>query len=201
MRPRDRMDHLRRRLATVVTEALSPLVLSAGTLLAVGAVSGAGVRAGLGWGAVAGVFVGGLPYGFLLLGVRRGRWTDRHVRKRTARLVPLTAAAASIVVGIAVLTVAGAPRQVTALTVAGLVGCGVTIAVTRLWKMSVHTAVASGSVTVLAVVFGPWLHLLWPVVALVGWSRTELRDHTPAQVLVGALLGALVAGTVFPSLR
>jgi membrane-associated phospholipid phosphatase len=45
---------------------------------------------------------------------------------------------------------------------------------------------------------------LWPAwlaVALVGWSRVRLRDHTVPQVLVGVLLGTLAAGVFFPLLR
>ncbi|MFC4014658.1 hypothetical protein ACFOY2_46060 [Nonomuraea purpurea] len=28
------------------------------------------------------------------------------------------------------------------------------------------------------------------VVALIGWARAEIRDHTPAQALAGAFAGA-----------
>ncbi|MEV6683503.1 phosphatase PAP2 family protein [Streptomyces erythrochromogenes] len=37
--------------------------------------------------------------------------------------------------------------------------------------------------------------LACPVVAVVGWSRVALRDHSPAQVLAGAALGAAAAAT------
>ena len=40
-----------------------------------------------------------------------------------------------------------------------------------------------------------------PLVAAVGWSRVALKDHTVAQVAVGALVGAAVAGGVFAALR
>ncbi|MFI6782449.1 phosphatase PAP2 family protein [Micromonospora sp. NPDC050276] len=36
---------------------------------------------------------------------------------------------------------------------------------------------------------------------MVGWSRVRLRDHTVAQVLAGAVLGALIATVVFGPLR
>jgi membrane-associated phospholipid phosphatase len=39
-----------------------------------------------------------------------------------------------------------------------------------------------------------------PLVVLVGWSRVRLADHTPAQVVVGAMVGATVAGGVFSAL-
>ena len=66
-------------------------------------------------------------------------------------------------------------------------------AITTVWKISIHCAVASGSVVILALSFGP---LVWPAYALVvllAWSRVTLRDHTVAQVVAGAVLGALAA--------
>ena len=40
-----------------------------------------------------------------------------------------------------------------------------------------------------------------PLVLLGCWARVRLTAHTPAQVVVGALVGAVIAGTVFPALR
>jgi membrane-associated phospholipid phosphatase len=53
----------------------------------------------------------------------------------------------------------------------------------------------------LSLVYGPVLLAAVPVVAAVGWSRVELKDHTWSQVSVGAVIGALVAGGVFAALR
>lgn len=191
----------RRRLAQVVTEVCAPVVLSIGLLLIVGAASTPNPLVGLGWGLLAAFFVGVIPYGFLLLGIRRGRWTDRHVRIREQRTVPLAFAIASVVFGAGVLAVAGAPQQLIALVIAGLAGLAVTVVLTLAWKISIHTAVASGTATILFLVFGPALLLTWPLVAAVGWSRMELRDHSPAQVIAGAVVGTLVAAAVFTTLR
>jgi hypothetical protein len=45
----------------------------------------------------------------------------------------------------------------------------------------------------------PWR--LARLVALSGWARVEVGDHTLAQVLAGAVVGAMVAGVAFPLLR
>jgi len=78
---------------------------------------------------------------------------------------------------------------------------GVFAAVTVFWKMSFHTGVAAGTVAVLITVYGPWAWLAVPLVPLIGWSRVRLAAHTTAQVIAGALVGAAIAGTVFPPLR
>ena len=67
--------------------------------------------------------------------------------------------------------------------------------------MSIHTAVAAGALVILVLVYGWPLVVTAPLVAAVGWSRVALKDHTVAQVVVGALVGAAVAGGVFAALR
>lgn len=187
--------------AKTVTDVLSPLHLVVGVLLLVGAVSARSRFLGVGWGLLAAVFIGGLPYIFLLHGVRRGKYTDRHVRVRQQRTGPLLFASACVVTGLALLRWLGAPRQLLALVVAMLVGLAVTLAITLAWKVSVHTAVAAGTVVILTLVFGPVLLATWPAVALVGWSRVHLRDHTLAQVVAGAVMGGAIAAAVFTALR
>lgn len=187
--------------AQAVTDVLSPVHLVVGLLLLVGGVSTPNPLAGVGWGLFAAVFIGGLPYAFLLHGVRRGRYTDRHVRDRQQRTGPLLFAGGSLITGLTLLTRLGAPRQLIALIIALLVGLIVTLTVTLVWKISVHTAVAAGSAVILTMVLGPALVLAAPAVALVGWSRVNLRDHTLAQVVAGAAMGGIVAATVFTALR
>jgi membrane-associated phospholipid phosphatase len=157
--------------------------------------------AGLGWGLLAATFCGLFPYGIVIAGVRRRRWTDRHLRARHQRPIAFLAGIASVLVGLVVLLALDAPRQLVALVVAMFTGLVTALLVTLWWKLSVHTAAASGTVAILALVFGPALTLALPTVALVAWSRVRLGDHTPAQTLAGAALGGLVATTVFTALR
>jgi len=106
-----------------------------------------------------------------------------------------------VLVGTALLAVMGAPRELLALLGAMVAGLLVTLAITLVWKISVHAAVAAGTVVVLTVVFGPAAAVLWPLAALVCWSRVALGDHTLGQVLGGSAAGGLVAYLVFTWLR
>lgn len=185
------------RVATLVTDVLAPAYLVITLLIAVGGSTGSSVATGIGWGFLAALFCGVIPFGFILIGVRRGRLTDQHVGRREQRIVPLGFAVASVIVGLIALWVLDAPRDLIALVVAMLAGLIVTISVTVKWKVSVHTAVAAGTVVILCLVFG-WICLLAaPIVVAIAWSRVTLRDHTLAQVTVGAILGGAVAATVF----
>jgi membrane-associated phospholipid phosphatase len=73
--------------------------------------------------------------------------------------------------------------------------------VTLVWKISIHTAVVTGALTILVLVFGPPFLALAPLVALVCWARVAVRDHTPLQTVAGVALGATVAAVVFSALR
>ena len=191
---------LPRSWARVISSITSPVNVAAALLVIVALHSSHGV-VGLVWGAIAALFAAAIPLAFILRGVRRGDWTDRHVRDRQKRRGPLLFGLLSVVVGLVVLSAWSAPRELVALVAAMLVGLAVTLAVTHWWKISIHTAVFSGAVVILVLVFGPYLFLTWPLAGLVAWSRISVDDHTPAQVAGGAVLGGVIAAVVFTVLR
>lgn len=183
------------RVARLTTEIFAPAVLVAVLLLVVG------WEAGGWWGVPAAGFAAGIPMAYVLRGVRRGRLTNHHIPEREHRRGPLLFGIASIAAGTAALVLLGAPRDVVALLAAGLTGLIVGAAVTAFWKMSIHAGVAAGTVAVLVAMYGPAALAGVPVLLLVCWSRVRLSAHTVPQVVAGALVGALIAGTVFPALR
>ena len=191
----------RHRLARLVTEVLAPVPMAAGLLLVVSFHSTSSPGAAFGWAVLAALFAAVLPLVYVTIGVRRRRLTDRHVRLREQRPRVLLVGMALVAVGLALLALLGAPQEIMALLAAMIVGLGVALVFSLQWKLSLHTGSAAGSVVILALVLGPAWLTLFVLVGLVGWARVELGDHTPAQSAVGALIGAVVAGTVFTLLR
>lgn len=189
------------RTAFVVSEVLAPahVVILLGFVVAWHAASDP--ARGLGWGLLTVLFTGVIPYAFVLLGVRRGKWVNHHIPDRQHRPAALLFGVGSIVAGLTAVVVLGAPRELVALVVGQLVGLCVALAVTLAWKVSIHVAVAFGSVAILVIVFGPWLYLTAVAAAAVAWSRVALKAHTLAQVLGGGVIGAMIAGSVFTALR
>ncbi|WP_309238246.1 phosphoesterase PA-phosphatase [Actinoplanes aureus] len=184
-----------------MSEVLAPAVLVAALLLTVGWHAGDTPGVSRWWGLPGALFAAVIPLGYVLNGVRTGRFTNHHIPERADRRIPLIFGTGSLVAGLALLIVLGAPREVLALLAAGGVGLAVFALVTHRWKMSIHAGVAAGTVAALTAVYGPVALVGVPLVVLGGWARVRLTAHTPAQVLVGALAGALIAGTVFPALR
>jgi hypothetical protein len=187
--------------ARALTEALAPAPVAGGLLVLVAWHSASSALDALRWAVLAILFAAVVPMAYILLGVRRRRLSDRHVGVRGQRPLPLLVGVASVVVGVASLVVLRAPRELVALEAAMAVGLGMSLVVTLAWKISIHVAVVAGAVVILVLVFGPAWLLLVPLVAAVGWARVVLSDHSPAQSMAGALLGAVVAASVFSALR
>jgi membrane-associated phospholipid phosphatase len=154
-------------------------------------------RAGIGWGLLAALFTGVLPTLFISYGVRHGRWSDRNVGARRPRLLVLAFITASVAAGLILLLVLGAPPLLTGYLAFMLASVAVLAAITTVWKISIHCAVASGSVMILALTYGPLVLGGYLLVGLLGWARVMVKDHSVAQVMAGSLLGAAAAAGAY----
>ncbi|QHC67453.1 phosphatase PAP2 family protein [Rathayibacter sp. VKM Ac-2759] len=185
--------------ARIATEAFSPAVLAVLVPVVVGARVADPPLLGVAWGALAALFVGVLPYLVIRLLMRSGRIRgDHHVPDRRERALPIGLALVSIAVGLVLLAALGAPPAVTTfglVTVAVVVAVGV---VNLAWKLSGHAAVVATCAVVVLIAYGPWsLVVTVPIALWTGWSRVRLGAHTPAQVLAGGLVGAVLASVVW----
>jgi hypothetical protein len=153
--------------------------------------------AGAGWGLLAALFAAVLPTVFISYGMRRGLWDDRNVGARRPRLVVLAFITASVATGLVLLVVLGAPVLLTGYLAFMLVSVAVLAAITLVWKISIHCAVASGSVTILALAYGPFVLCAYALVGLLAWSRVAVRDHTWLQAVGGTMLGAAAAALAY----
>lgn len=188
------------RAAHVISEVLAPIVVIPFVTLVVAVHSADSLLSGLGFAAVAVFFAAGLPYAALLLGVRRGRFDDRQVRIRAQRPALLAFTLASVVTGLAALQVLRAPGDLFALMAAMVAGMAITLIVSAFWKISIHTSCVAGVVSSLALLVDERAWLLSPLVLLTGWSRVLLRDHSLAQVVAGAVVGASLALSMLATL-
>jgi membrane-associated phospholipid phosphatase len=177
-------------LARYVTEILTPVVLVS-VLLVLQPVLTPGVT----WlqAVVSVFFVTALPLLILLRMKRGGLVTDHHVRIRQQRAPVLVMAGVSLGIGTVVLLLLGAPAALFGEVGAIFLGLVLCLLANLVWKLSVHSAVAA---YVALALLSPIPHIgvaaALMLTALVGWSRIELRDHTPAQVMAGQIVGCCV---------
>ena len=146
----------------------------------------------IGYGALAALFVCVLPLVLLLVLVKLGKVTDHHVSDRGQRAPVLLMALASVLAGLLVLEVTGAPRSVVVMVLAIVGGIVVIGAVSPFWKISGHAAAISSAAVITVLMLGPAALPLLVLIPAVGWSRVVLRAHTAGQVVAGSLVGGLV---------
>ena len=191
----------RLRVARLVGELLSPPPILVVLALVVAWDSSPTLGMAVLWGGLAALFASVLPYALILRGVRQGRLSDKNISLRDQRIRFGLVAITSILLGLAVLAVLDAPAEMVALMASIAVGVACGWVITLWWKISVHAAIAAGAATVLLLVFGPAMLAVWPLVAMIAWSRVQVGDHTKAQVLAGVALGVVVNATAFSLLR
>jgi hypothetical protein len=191
------------RRATWLSDALEPKNVIFAICLAIGV--GHYGWAGLGWAAICITFAAVLPILFIVRVVKRqgGGWAQRHLSVVQLRLAVIPVILMMVLVGVGLLVWWGAPREMVALQVAMFATLLAVDLVTRVWewKISGHTSVFLGAVVMAAVAFGALWLLAVPAVVPIAWARVRLREHTLAQTVAGAVLGLLVAGSIFGWLR
>ncbi|MFQ5997091.1 MAG: hypothetical protein ACE5KP_05655 [Dehalococcoidales bacterium] len=101
------------------------------------------------------------------------------------------------VAGCLILLFGEAPLVLTATFVSALSAIIVFMGINLLWKISLHTAFAAGSVTVLTILYGSIGALTVMLVPPIAWARIELEHHSLAQTVAGALVAALIVVVVF----
>lgn len=185
------------RVARLLTEVFAPAPLSLVALSVAAWRDSPTLAEALRWAGLSLLFVTALPFAYLLWQIRRGRVTDMHVRLREQRVAIMLVFLSTWLAGLALLIWLGAPHPLVATIAAGICTLVVVGAITTRWKISVHLGVAAGILAVFAQIFGPVLLLLAPLLPALGWARVALRDHTPAQVIGGACIGAIIGGSSF----
>lgn len=182
------------RLARLLSDGLDPKNVIAVLCLGVGLNYG---WPGIGWAFLAIAFCAALPIAFIVLVQGNGSWAARHVPERAARMITIPVIMLSVTICLSTMYLGHAPRPMLWMVAAMLATLAAILPITKWWKISVHTAVLTGALAMFALLYGPWWLLAVALIPLVAWSRAQLKDHTPAQTVAGALLGALVAAPVF----
>ena len=140
------------------------------------------------------LFAAVIVAGFVFLLRRRRRVGDFWISSRRQRIIPAVFLLSVFAVLLGALAFLDAPEGLFLLTLSmGLASAAVAV-LTLLWKASAHSAVAGHAAIAGILVLG--LPLAVPfllVLPAVMWARVASGAHTPAQVFVGAGVGAAFA--------
>lgn len=188
---------MRKRVATLTSNILNPFLVTFVIIVLLSFESASGIASAFKWSLIL-VGVNLLPV--LLVSiyfVRSGRLDAIFTNTRQQRTKIYLLACACLGTGLVILLFLEAPLMLVAASVAAISAAVLFMTINLQWKISIHTAFITASVTALIILYG-WIAAVMAVlVALMAWARIELEHHSLAQVTVGAFLAALIIVVVF----
>jgi hypothetical protein len=186
---------MRDRLARWVSILFDSSVLSIPIFLAFGWIDAG--TSGLVWAFLILAIVTGIPLAYLVIGIKRGWVSDMELTNRSERPRFILISLSSDVLALLILFFLHGPHLLTLIVLTYFFLAISMLTISSFWKISMHMAGVGGFSTALLFVFGTpaiWAFISLPLVA---WARLQRRKHTPAQLLAGALAGALVTILIF----
>lgn len=187
----------KKRIANLTSDILNPILLGLVLIVLFSFAVASGTLEAIKWSLIL-IAVSILPiYLILFYMVRKGKIDNIFTVVRKQRTMIYMVGGICGVVACLVLILLEAPPELVAAAVAGLSAAVIYLCVNLWWKISLHTAFVSASVVLLVILYG-WVAMVSIVLLpLMFWSRVELKRHSPAQVVAGAILAALIVSVVF----
>lgn len=133
-----------------------------------------------------------LPLLYVLYGVKQGTITDLHVADREQRKVPFMLAVIGAVIMLFLYWWLDVFVMLQYMAVALLVSGIIFIVITRVWKISIHTATYTSSVLLMTYLLDPrflWMLLALPIII---WARLQRKRHTLMQALAGVVVAVII---------
>lgn len=179
--------------ARVVSNILSPPVVSALMVIPVAVAYSITAQHALYWSLIYISATSIIPTVYIAWLVRCGKITDIHMPIRRERYRPYAMTIICTIMAWWIMRVMGASPVLPLLAVFSLAQILVMAGITFFWQISMHTMTITGA----AVAFGLFFDMryaLWmlPLILLVGAARLYLKRHTPAQIIAGTAVGAMV---------
>jgi membrane-associated phospholipid phosphatase len=188
---------MKKRLARLTSNILNPFLVSFAVIIVLSFESTSSTADALKWSVIA-IALSVLPVFIVIVFlVRNHKLESIFVNARRQRNKIYLLASAFAVVGCVVLPYLGAPRLLVTTFIAGLAAILIFMGINLLWKISLHTAFITASVTIFIIVYSSIGALTAVLLPPVAWARIELEHHSPAQVATGALLAASIVVLVF----
>ena len=188
---------MRKRIANLTSNILNPFLVSLIIILVLSFESTSSTLDALKWSLIL-IALSILPvFSVIIYLVRKGRLDGvfTSVRGQRTKIYWLAGACASL--GCIILPYFGAPSILVATFVAGLLAVVIFMCINLWWKISLHTAFITASVTVLVILYGWIVAVTVLLIPLMSWARIELKHHSLAQVATGALLAAIIVAVAF----
>ena len=175
------------RPAELVSAATRLPLLAVPLFLAVGA-QAAGAR-GVLWALLCVSLTSGLSLAYLLYLTRSGKVGDPRKIPRAERVRPLRVVAALHAGAWLLVSLLDGPAELRAALLSYAIATVLFALLTPFVNLSLHAAGVAGAAVCLTFVFGGWGLAAFLLLPAVFWARLRLARHTPAELVLGALVG------------
>lgn len=183
--------------ARLVSDLLSPPVLWGALAFPIAFQAADSASQAVMWALIYIALVCIVPMIYIGIMVKRGSISDLHMAVRQERLKPFMVSLLATTIAWWTLRALGAPSVIPVLALSAIVQLAVLAAITLVWQVSMHAMSTASAVVGAVYAFGlPALLLMIPILMLVSAARLRLNRHTPAQILVGALIGVVIPTTM-----
>ncbi|QNT76385.1 hypothetical protein HX448_06660 [Dehalogenimonas etheniformans] len=188
---------MRTRIAHLISNSISPLVLGIAMIALVAFNGAASTIEGFKWFLLV-TLLAILPVLLIsLYMVKTGRMDSLFSNRRHQRHRVYVVGLFFDVLAIWILNLLNAPTILVAGLVAGLASVVCLAFINLWWKISVHSSTVAAFVTVLLVLFGWWASFSLILLPVMWWARLNLAQHTLAQVIAGSTLSILIVLVTF----
>lgn len=181
--------------AKIVSDVVSPPVVWAIMAFPVAARDAPNTERALTWAFLYVFLLALLPTFYVLLQVRRGNITDRHMPLREERIRPFFVLLLGAIIATLAFNAIGASATMWLFILSNLIQIALMTLISMFWQISIHMMSITGAVVLVGVLFGivPAL-IMSPLILIVALARLKLKRHTRAQVIAGIIVGGLSVG-------
>ncbi len=185
------------KVAQVISAILNPFLVGLALILLLSFAATATVSEAVKWSLMlAGISI--LPiFSTIIYLVRRDKLEGIFINIRRQRYFIYVLAMACNIIGCGLLIYFKAPLVLIASFVAVVASAVVFMCINFFWKISLHAAFAAASVTMLTILYGSLGAITAVMIPPVGWSRIQLKHHSPMQVVAGTLLSSVIVIVVY----
>lgn len=187
------------KMARIYSNVVSPPVMFAVVGLAFGLYALPGWP-GFWWAAVYGLLTSLAPILVVVYLLKTGRIAELHMSNTRERNIPYLSAILFATVAYSLIAGFDGPELLRCLALFNVIELIMLTVINHFWLISLHATGAMASAILVGLVFG-WpisLLLAGPMVISVCWVRLFLKRHTPAQIVAGLALGAVVVLSLTP---
>ena len=188
---------MKRQVANLTSNILNPFLVSIAVITLLSFNATASMSDALKWSAIL-TALSVLPLFLIIIYlVCSEKLEGIFISVRRQRTIVYVLAGICVAAGCVILLYMGAPPVLVAVFVAGLSSIIIFMSINFVWKISIHTAFAAASATILTIMYGSSGAFTAMLVPPIAWSRIELEHHSLAQTVAGALLASIIVVVVF----